>query len=250
MRRTIALTALLVCCCGTSAAGDIEITAMYGYRWGGEIDADQSPLFTEDVEIDDGAAYGLALGFRPLGALIIELSANVQQSRFTDSDSLFGDSTELFDVDTAFYQVGVGGCWTLADGAGAEPEHDGAGQRGDPRLQDDVAAVAAVCHSAREERHRKHRQKLHQAQHAENRVGAAEIEDVPEEGGREHGVGHLGQEARRHIETYVDEPERLERRVACIGSARIHVFLAGRLGDCFGRGYMRSMGIIRSRGEP
>ena len=77
MRRTIALTALLVCCCGTSAAGDIEITAMYGYRWGGEIDADQSPLFTEDVEIDDGAAYGLALGFRPLGALIIELSALV-----------------------------------------------------------------------------------------------------------------------------------------------------------------------------
>jgi hypothetical protein len=116
MRRAIALTVLLVGSCGSLTAGEIEITPMFGYRWGGDFEADNSPLFTEDVEVDDSEAYGLTLGIRPNRRLIIELSANRQESRFIESDTLFGGSTELFDVDTTYYHVGIGGNWEFSDG--------------------------------------------------------------------------------------------------------------------------------------
>lgn len=115
MQRAVTLAALLACSCGTLAAADIEITPMYGYRWGGEIAAANSPLFTEDVEIDDSAAYALSLGIRSESGLIIEISANRQESRFIESDTLFGGSNVLFDVDTTYYHVGVGRNWTLRD---------------------------------------------------------------------------------------------------------------------------------------
>ena len=42
MWRAIALTALLVGFCGSLTAGEIEITPMFGYRWGGDFEADNT----------------------------------------------------------------------------------------------------------------------------------------------------------------------------------------------------------------
>lgn len=117
MRNVTILALLLVGSSAALTAAEFEITPFVGYRWGGGVDSDNSPLFTEDVEIDNDSAYGLILGLRPTRGLIVELSADRQESRFViDSNTLFGGSSTLFDVDTTYYQVGLGYNWAPGDG--------------------------------------------------------------------------------------------------------------------------------------
>ncbi len=115
MGKAIILATLVACSLGTTLAVDIEITPMIGYRWGGEIKAHNSALFSNDVDIKEAATQGFALGIRPEGGFIIELSVDRQKSAFLEKDLLFGEENELFDVETTYYHVGVGYNWKRGD---------------------------------------------------------------------------------------------------------------------------------------
>jgi len=141
MRIAITITALMVCFSGTLEAAEFEITPTFGYRWGGDFEADNSPLFTEDVDVEDHSAYGLTLGIRPKGGLIVELSANVQESQFVMSGTLFGGSTALFDVDTTYYHVGVGYSKALGDG---DYEIFGTGSLGVANINPDAPGASSA----------------------------------------------------------------------------------------------------------
>ena len=106
---------LIACSLGTTLAADIEITPMVGYRWGGEIKAHNTALLSDDADIDDAATLGLALGIRPKGGFIVELSVDRQESALIEDDLLFGQGNELFDFDTTYYQVGMGYNWRHGD---------------------------------------------------------------------------------------------------------------------------------------
>jgi len=100
---------------GSASAAEFELTPSIGYRWGGGIDAGESPLFTTDVNIADDASYAFSFGIRPQSGLIIELFADRQKTAFVENNELFGEDKVLFDVDVTYYQVGVGWGWTRGD---------------------------------------------------------------------------------------------------------------------------------------
>ena len=95
---------LIACSLGTTLATDIEITPMVGYRWGGEIKAHNTALLSDDADIDDAATLGLALGIRPKGGFIVELSVDRQENALIEDDLLFGQGNELFDFDDDLFQ--------------------------------------------------------------------------------------------------------------------------------------------------
>ena len=85
----------------------VEVTPFAGYRWGGTIEADQSPIFGEDVEVDDASSYGLTLDI-PVGYnFAFELLASRQNSTFITDEGLFGGDEELADVTVSYYHAGV-----------------------------------------------------------------------------------------------------------------------------------------------
>jgi opacity protein-like surface antigen len=86
----------------------VEITPFGGWRWGGELEAGDNVLFDRDVDVDESGVYGLRLDVAVNRNFQIELQASRQQTEFTTGDDdLFGDDTDLLDVDIDTLQVGM-----------------------------------------------------------------------------------------------------------------------------------------------
>jgi Outer membrane protein beta-barrel domain len=90
--------------------GRFEITPFAGYRLQGEFDASSSDsVFTRDlnVEVEEGAVYGLILDIPLNPNWQIELLANRQESSFIIDEGLFDPETELGDVTLTYVHAGL-----------------------------------------------------------------------------------------------------------------------------------------------
>ncbi|MBI2212279.1 MAG: porin family protein [Acidobacteria bacterium] len=86
-------------------AQQVEVTPFFGYRSGGEFQADAINPFG-DVEIDDSDAYGVMVNIPLTPWSQIELMADFQNSNFKGGDDIFVPDQNLGDVDVAYYHVG------------------------------------------------------------------------------------------------------------------------------------------------
>ena len=111
MRNKLLFLALVMVTAGAVQAADVELTPFAGYRFGGEIKAENSNFFLEDVEVDDDAAFGFALDLKIHKGLTIELMASRQDSAFVSDTGLFDPQATVFDVEVTYYHVGVGWAW-------------------------------------------------------------------------------------------------------------------------------------------
>jgi opacity protein-like surface antigen len=85
-----------------------EITPFVGYRWGGTIFADQTFVFTQDVDVQSSANVGVELGI-PIGVsgMKLELMANRQSSELETSGGLFDPSAGVADIDITYLHAGL-----------------------------------------------------------------------------------------------------------------------------------------------
>jgi opacity protein-like surface antigen len=117
MRTIVSCAAALVCATAAAHAQPdlyrFELTPTVSYRFGGTIEADESDLFAVDLEVEDDAAYGVALDIPLSSNLQLELLANRQESRLRFEDDLFGTSPEVADIDVSYYHVGL--LWQWGD---------------------------------------------------------------------------------------------------------------------------------------
>ena len=91
-------------------SGRFEITPFAGYRLQGDFDASSSDsVFSRDlnVEVEEGAVYGLILGIPLNRSWQIELLANRQESSFIIDEGLFDPETELGDVTLTYLHAGL-----------------------------------------------------------------------------------------------------------------------------------------------
>lgn len=84
-----------------------ELTPTVGYRWGGELDGGEDAFFDTDLEVDEGAAYGITLDFPLSSNLQLELLASRQSSELQFDEDLFGSETGVADIDVSYYHVGL-----------------------------------------------------------------------------------------------------------------------------------------------
>lgn len=92
----------------------IELTPTIGYRWGGEILAEDNDLFAVDVEVEDSQAFGLILDIPVTRSLQIELLVDRQSTDF-GQDRLFSPDDFELGVDLTYYHVGVLWQWHTRD---------------------------------------------------------------------------------------------------------------------------------------
>jgi hypothetical protein len=85
----------------------IELTPYYGFRWGGEIKAEDNQLFAIDVELENSSSYGLMLDFPINRSFMIELAVSRQSTEFVGDEGLFSPSEGLLDVDVTYYHLGA-----------------------------------------------------------------------------------------------------------------------------------------------
>jgi hypothetical protein len=85
-----------------------ELTPFAGFRWGGTIFADQSFIFTRDVDVASSANFGANFGI-PLGdtGMKLELMANRQSSELETSEGLFEPDDEVADIDVTYLHAGL-----------------------------------------------------------------------------------------------------------------------------------------------
>lgn len=117
MRRAIPVVGLLLLGLtqpALSQKGAIEITPTFGYQWGGSVQG-----YEGEVVVDDGAQYGLMLGYRVQKELVVEFFWSYLPSRAqfepyyltTVDPDLLGASTDLgthyFQLN-AVYETGRG----------------------------------------------------------------------------------------------------------------------------------------------
>jgi hypothetical protein len=86
-------------------AQQVEFTPFFGYRTGGEFEADVINPYG-DVEIDDSDAWGLMVNIPLTPWSQIELMADFQSSNFEGNDEIFLPDQALGEVDVAYYHVG------------------------------------------------------------------------------------------------------------------------------------------------
>ena len=86
----------------------VDLTPFLGYRYGGTLYADQSNLFSRNVDVKSSMNFGLNLGI-PVSSsgLKIELLVDRQNTNFTDSGGLFSPNANLGDFSVTYYQAGV-----------------------------------------------------------------------------------------------------------------------------------------------
>ncbi len=110
MRRAIPVVGLLLLgltqpAFSQTQKGAIEITPTFGYQWGGSVQG-----YEGEIVVDDGAQYGLILGYRVQKELVVEFFwsylpsvAHFEPYYLTTVDpSLIGLST---DMDTHYFQL-------------------------------------------------------------------------------------------------------------------------------------------------
>jgi opacity protein-like surface antigen len=85
-----------------------ELTPFVGYRWGGTIFADQTFLFTQDLDVKNSANFGINLGI-PLGesGMKLELMANHQSSELETDRGLFQPTNGIADIDITYLHAGL-----------------------------------------------------------------------------------------------------------------------------------------------
>lgn len=90
--------------------GRFELTPFAGYRLEGDFDASNSDsIFNDDlnVEVEEGAVFGLILDIPLNPNWQIELLANRQESSFIIDEGLFDPETELGDVTLTYLHAGL-----------------------------------------------------------------------------------------------------------------------------------------------
>jgi hypothetical protein len=119
MNRLALALVLLVPAALPAAAQGLEVTPMFGYRWGGTLSDETNDLFDQDVDIESSTSYGLHVGI-PLGAHSqIELIGSRQSSKFGDA-LLFGGASGV-DVDVTYYHVGYQYQWITGNRGNLRP---------------------------------------------------------------------------------------------------------------------------------
>ena len=98
---------------GASAQPVLEITPTVGFRWGGEIRAEETTTLDRDADLVEGHSLGLVVDIPVTEHLQIELLADHQRTGL-DSGTLFGPSDRQFDLDIDYYHVGALYQWTTA----------------------------------------------------------------------------------------------------------------------------------------
>jgi opacity protein-like surface antigen len=85
-----------------------ELTPFVGYRWGGTIFADQTFVFTQDLDVKNSANFGINLGI-PLGesGMKLELMANHQSSELETDRGLFQPTNGIADIDITYLHAGL-----------------------------------------------------------------------------------------------------------------------------------------------
>jgi opacity protein-like surface antigen len=92
----------------TPAEDRFELTPFIGYRWGGTIFADQTFVFTQDVDVQSSANFGVEFGI-PLGdsGMKLELMANRQSSELETGGGLFDPNAGIADIDITYLHAGL-----------------------------------------------------------------------------------------------------------------------------------------------
>jgi Outer membrane protein beta-barrel domain len=91
---------------GYLPVGRFEITPFAGYRLEGEFDA--SDAFGDvEVEVDEGAVFGLIFDIPLDPNWQIELLANRQETSFVDDEGLFDPASDLGDVTLTYFHAGI-----------------------------------------------------------------------------------------------------------------------------------------------
>jgi len=104
--RNLALTVLLLVPSAAFAQGAFEIIPFGGYRWGGDVSAQDLDLYHAEVDVDSGECYGLDLEIALGPGFRLQLFADRQSSRFVDED-IAGRQVSLGDVDLTYYHLGL-----------------------------------------------------------------------------------------------------------------------------------------------
>ena len=91
---------------GASAQPAIEITPTVGFRWGGEIRAEDTTTLDRDADLEEGHSLGLVIDIPVSKHLQIELLADHQRTGL-GSSTLFGPTERQFDLDINYYHVGA-----------------------------------------------------------------------------------------------------------------------------------------------
>ncbi|HVS03983.1 MAG TPA: outer membrane beta-barrel protein [Thermoanaerobaculia bacterium] len=116
----------------------VEISPYGGYRWGGELEAEDNALFRQDVEVDSSATFGLRLAIGVHPNVQVELLAARQESELGLDRQLFGEDRGLLDVTINYYHLGGLFQW---GGGQAQPFVTVSGGIG--RIAPDLPGVAA-----------------------------------------------------------------------------------------------------------
>lgn len=105
---------LMIALTSSALAQRLEITPFAAYRWGGQIDHDQSAIDT-DLDVEHNGSFGLVVelplvrdfgGQVPAG-LNLELSAARQGSELTADPGLFAPGSVISDLDVTYYHGGL-----------------------------------------------------------------------------------------------------------------------------------------------
>ncbi|MBV9497185.1 MAG: outer membrane beta-barrel protein [Acidobacteria bacterium] len=85
-----------------------ELTPFGGYRYGGTIFADQTDLFTRDVDVANSVNWGVSAGV-PIGntPLKLELLVDRSASHLETGGGLFDPSNRVGDIDVTYYHAGI-----------------------------------------------------------------------------------------------------------------------------------------------
>lgn len=114
--RTLALVAVLALGAAgvdapSAAAQSFEIVPTVGYRFGGDFDTfdlDDDEFFElVDLEVDDGASFGVTADIRLAGSLYLELLASRQDTELTEDELFFDDEERLFDLEVDYLHAGI-----------------------------------------------------------------------------------------------------------------------------------------------
>lgn len=117
-----------------------ELTPFVGYRLNTDFEAVSGDFFDADVEIEEGATYGVILDI-PLGesGWKLELLANRQESTLIVDEGLLAPTLELGDIDLGIYHAGLLYQWQ----AGGQVEPFIVFSGGITRLDPDFIGVSA-----------------------------------------------------------------------------------------------------------
>jgi opacity protein-like surface antigen len=84
-----------------------ELTPFVGYTWGGTIYADQTTVFTRDVDAASSANFGVDFAIPLRQGFKLELMASHQNTDLQTAGGLFAPNNKVASMDVDYYQAGV-----------------------------------------------------------------------------------------------------------------------------------------------